>query len=99
MSSEMNDGGPAFPGFSHTDGRGSVKATERGEWENYVPGMTLRDYFAAKALPPIMETIATLTPSQIIAWAAQMETATKEETIAKLAYLIADAMLRERMTH
>jgi hypothetical protein len=37
MSKLINDGGPAFP------------ATEANGCNNGVPGMTLRDYFAAKA--------------------------------------------------
>lgn len=86
-SDEPKDGGPAFPcqwlDFQPQTGQQVVR-------EQFL-GMTLRDYFAAKALPPIMETVATLTPAEISAWATQ------EETIAKLAYFFADAMLRERM--
>jgi hypothetical protein len=40
--SNTNTGGPAFPAFEHHAGYGQMLA---------VGGMTLRDYFAAKALP------------------------------------------------
>ena len=59
---------PAFPVYS-PDG---------GVWE----GMTLRDYFAAKAL--------------LAGWAANMTPAYDNETRAKYAYQLADAMLKAR---
>lgn len=50
--------------------------------EEYCLGMTLRDYFAAKAMP-------TLIDINIIAYP-------NEHEIAVLAYKIADAMIKER---
>jgi hypothetical protein len=44
MSEKVNDGGPAFP----------TGETNPTRWANY-PGMTLRDYFAAAALPRCIE--------------------------------------------
>lgn len=77
MSEEtINDGGPAFPiAVSVAGGTGVVY------------GATLRDYFAAKALP--------------VAWAAYDQGYTGqpecvEQSIAHHAYQIADAMLRAR---
>lgn len=41
---KINDGGPAFPNVP--EGAGS-------RWADWDMGMTLRDYFAAKALPVV----------------------------------------------
>ena len=44
MANENKDGGPAFPyAFQHEDDQRFIK-------EGFASGMTLRDYFAAKAL-------------------------------------------------
>jgi hypothetical protein len=74
-------GGPAFPvlggGFSKMlDGDAMV-------------GMTLRDYFAAAALPQIMDTLYTIEEADDL----QSEL---HDRIAEQAYLMADAMLAER---
>lgn len=58
MSAPINDGGPAYPGFQYTDGRGPVKMTDGPnglEWQTYHPGMTLRDAIALAALPSLIE--------------------------------------------
>lgn len=72
------DGGPAFPvalpGFAIGD--------ECRALPEYVSGMSLRDYFAAKVLPALWGRVA-LEPN--IA-----------ESMAQSAYLIADAMLEAR---
>lgn len=73
--SNTNTGGPAFP----------TPRYERGDM--YSLGMTMRDYFAAKALP--------------IAWHAYDKGYTGqhecvEQSIAWHAYQIADAMLKAR---
>lgn len=73
---QIKDGGPAFP----------VPNLEDDPSFN---GMTLRDYFAAQALP--------------IAWSAYDKGHTGqpecvEQSIAHHAYLIADAMLKARGT-
>ena len=75
------DGGPAFPGFAYTDGHGPARKNASGDWEYFVPGMTLRDYFAARGMH-----------GQIggTTWKGEYE------AIAKHAYGIADAMLLER---
>lgn len=50
---DKNDGGPAFPMREERTEQISkdVQMVTPGEW----PGMTLRDYFAAKALPILRE--------------------------------------------
>lgn len=53
--SEHNDGGPAFPGFSYTELHGCMRRTASGEWEIWEPGMSLRQYYKAKALPAVIE--------------------------------------------
>jgi hypothetical protein len=40
----MNDGGPAFPAFDVVEGKHAIP----------IGGMTLRDYFAAKALEALL---------------------------------------------
>lgn len=70
------DGGQAFP-FATMDSRASV-------------GMSLRDYFAAKALPEAIDHERDLRASMI-----QPE-AFRYDRVAEAAYVMADAMLRER---
>ncbi|MDF0501595.1 hypothetical protein POK33_12790 [Burkholderia cenocepacia] len=69
---QINDGGPAFPEVP-------------GECNGYqgIPGMKLRDYFAAKAMRPLT---------------LSMKSAREDEmqSMAREAYAIADAMLRAR---
>jgi len=48
--STVNDGGPAFPmAFQSLDRQGNPDSSPNVEW-----GMTLRDYFAAKALAGLL---------------------------------------------
>lgn len=72
-------GGAAFPCEQHE--------TQDGRWnDSFEPGMTLRDYFAAKAM--------------MIQWHAfdqgYFESDTPNVDIAKGAYQLADEMLRAR---
>lgn len=68
------NGGPAFPlAHSHVD-------LEHTNWEQ-ANGMTLRDYFAAKAMPVMLD----------------QHRSCDDIEIAKLAYDMADAMLRQRI--
>ena len=66
-----DDGGPAFP---------------TGVSTSYVPGMTMRDWFAGQIMPKVMETRL---PDE-------MSIAASAAQLACYAYLIADAMLAER---
>jgi hypothetical protein len=82
------DGGPAFPHqkdlvlYNDADKREPAQ-TIRGVWDG---GMSLRDYFAAKALAGVLATITDMTP------ASRNDTA----RIAADCYTMADAMLRAR---
>ena len=75
MNDTIHTGGPAFPtrmeGGPHLD-------------PQMIPGMTLRDYFAAKAMA-----------SLIVAVCANHEQYSESE-LAKCAYMHADAMLSVR---
>jgi hypothetical protein len=66
--SDINTGGPMFP------------APVTKPLENYYPGISIRDYFAAKAMQSICNVWPRITP----------------ESTAKTAYEFADAMLRAR---
>jgi hypothetical protein len=72
--SDTNTGGPAFPAFEHHAGYGQMMA---------VGGMTLRDYFAAKAMQGFMANKSNPMHYQ-------------PEEDAQWAYMIADAMLKAR---
>lgn len=85
MSETVNDGGPAFPTpvceEPHCESCES-KSAGTGIFFGGTQGMTLRDYFAAKAMQGMLSTDRFGTAS--------------EETIADWAYEQADAMLRAR---
>ncbi len=72
---EINTGGPAFP-TNRINMHGEVVPDEEG--------MTLRDYFAAKALQGLVITEA--------------NHRLKPDSWAQEAYMVADAMLRRRGT-
>jgi len=81
---------PAFPGLYSTPGYGCARRTADGELEEHTTGMTLRDYFAAKALQGMMANnnvalvdCLTGSPEDI-------------QAIAKTAYALSDAMLAQR---
>lgn len=69
--SARNDGGPAFPTYE-SDREGHLYCTGAG--------MTMRDYFAAKALQGLVTRPGGIDPRQD----------------AEFAYMIADAMIRAR---
>ena len=78
MSARINDGGPAFPG------------TDQNGLNSGMPGMTLRDYFAAKAMQSVLQT----------SW-RDLDLKPKDglsviENSAVFAYEIADAMLKAK---
>jgi len=68
----INNGGPAFPMGYHPEGNNA---------DHF--GMTLRDYFAAAALQPLVTSAIEL---DHVKW----------DATAQHAYLIADAMLKAR---
>lgn len=73
----LSDGGPAFPTGIITDGKGKIIGGSNG--------MTLRDYFAAKAMQAIL-----------IAKYPVTKELDAENKIAEAAYQGADAMLAAR---
>jgi hypothetical protein len=85
--SNTNTGGPAFPqAYEHTAvvtkmyGAGELTAGQLKNATSQLAGMTLRDYFAAKAMQGMMHDV-----SQPVG-----------EVIAGWAYEVADAMLKAR---
>lgn len=78
----MNDGGPAFPWTSD----------ERSLSGQSGSGMTLRDYFAAKAMGGL------LTPQMCGEAYLAGDTRILLSALAKVSYLAADALLKERNT-
>ena len=68
----MNNGGPAFPRAIHIPGEGT----------EILEGMTLRDYFAAKAMAAMLYDFPNMT--------------NELNSVAETAYLAADAMLKAR---
>jgi hypothetical protein len=84
---DKNTGGPAFPATSGWD--------SQGNWcRSYADneGMTLRDYFAAKAMQGWVQ--ATTKP-YVHVGEYQVDSVS-EDHIAKIAYKMADAMLKAR---
>ncbi|MEG5583354.1 hypothetical protein DEO48_10730 [Enterobacter sp. CGMCC 5087] len=76
--SKKNDGGYAFP----------MEATDATAWRDCNQGMTLRDYFAAKALSGWLASYPESCTHPIVAGNA--------DEVAKHSYMLADAMLRAR---
>ncbi|WP_431642816.1 hypothetical protein [Enterobacter mori] len=73
-----NNGGPAFP--------------VAGSEHNYpIEGMTLRDYFAAKAMQSIVSS-----PKEMESIIDTLGAKTAYAKVSETAYVIADAMLRAR---
>lgn len=71
----INNGGPAFPRTSRANSMGLVV-------DHAQDGMTLRDYFAAKALQRFIGT--------------ELEGGMLYNQVADVAYMYADAMLKAR---
>jgi hypothetical protein len=87
-----NDGGAAFP----SPGVVMHESTDRGlqEYQQGVyAGMTLRDYFAAKALSGFCANPSIFAPNPVNGWSLVN---CKNEDLADYAYVMADAMLATR---
>jgi len=80
--SNTNTGGPAFPGFNYIDQHGKQNPE----------GMTLRDYFAAKAMQAILPAYQNVFDDET----GGDDDPTFPELLAKDAYIMADAMLKAR---
>jgi hypothetical protein len=84
---KKHDGGPAFPSIAPEFAGISSDGEERYE-NGPTGGMTLRDYFAAKALAALLGRIDTVSGDYVT-------NATPEQG-AEAAYRYADAMLKAR---
>lgn len=86
------DGGPAFPEVF------STFETERNSLVDVYSagGMSLRDYFAAKALPLAHADYPNLREYDLKAMFGDRGGLQSHEIIAALAYRMADAMLKKR---
>ncbi len=80
MADHVSDGGPAFPQEIETRQEGRDGTRIRG-------GMSLRDYFAAKAMQGLVERLRPPT---------EHGTPVSMEMVSADAYAMADAMLTER---
>lgn len=83
---------PAFPGPEYIAGMGNVTPITlpngQVEYQQNSPGMTLRDYFAAKAMAAILSNPAS--------YDAQGFWRQEESTVSEMAFNIADDMLKAR---
>ena len=86
--SKIDNGGPASP-VSTSD---EISGHQDGPNTWQFPGMTLRDYFAAKA----MQGLCSASPLGIPGGADVSDGRTVIVLIARTAYMMADAMLKER---
>lgn len=77
---KINDGGPAFPGQWYDFQPLTGEQVVREQWG----GMSIRDYFAAKAMQSLLATIDTYPDEH---W---------RDGLAMDAYMMADAMLKAR---
>lgn len=85
--SDTKDGGPAFPARPTEHYGNGVSITSHH-------GMTLRDYFAAKAMQGLINPLQN--PSDLQMAIRHKGVKTAQEFFASVAYDIADAMLKER---
>lgn len=94
MSNNINNGGPAFPAGSVRKSRPAHDAG--GDWvetDRVQPlhkGLTIRDYFAAKAMQGMYNDGSVVAASKLVDDSANMD------AVARWSYAQADAMLRAR---
>ena len=84
-----NDGGPAFPLPFNFNSEGMVHYSEEC-------GMSLRDYFAAKALAGYMANPTVLPPDRDVNDGGKITPQQMADVCAVFAYMVADAMLAAR---
>ena len=85
MSAKINDGGPAFPVYTHDMPLG----------DNAGPGMTLRDWFAGQALAGMASVKIDLGPCHDFA-ELEARMSLSISRVGALAYAFADALLAAR---
>ncbi len=81
MNNTKNTGGPAFPVEGCWDENGNFHGAQTGNARGWAEGMTLRDYFAAKAIQALITKGADILHA---------------ERVSNAAYIWADAMLKAR---
>lgn len=91
MVSAPNDGGPAFPPQVVKDADGQFQEAAVYGMQS---GMTLRDYFAARAMHAGLTSEAAMQAFELEA--AMNDGARGEQAVAQAAYRMADAMLKAR---
>ena len=84
MTTPINDGGPAFP-------LAGVFGTASGQTVHANPSMTLRDYFAAKA----MQSLCSLSQEELEKAFGKYEQPTPA-VLAAASYQMADEMIKAR---
>lgn len=95
MNDERNDGGPAFP--QSETAKGNTVENEHGQG-----GMSLRDYFAGKAMHAIIGNQAQFSGANTAAEKAYEGDDLSEKSrivrqiVASMSYAVADAMLAAR---
>ena len=92
MSNKNNDGGQAFPYSGMERIKGPITGAESvlPVWHG---GMTLRDYFAAKAMQGLTMAYAAEDPDS---WPNEMRGTDDYDVVASHAYEMADAMIKAR---
>lgn len=85
---KINDGGPAFPCDPFVASKPGNESTAK----RLAEGMTLRDYFAAKALPAIINSMAQLDHQKLM----RLHGMEMDQIYALESYQTADAMLEAR---
>ncbi|MEE1655013.1 hypothetical protein VB618_02300 [Microvirga sp. CF3062] len=85
----IKSGGPAFPVRTES----GVQGRASGEQPQQFPGMTLRDYFAAQVMPPMIMDGAALDAIRSISKRTGIDPFAAS---AEAAYAYADAMLAAR---
>lgn len=94
----QNDGGPAFPDMLRLQMCRQSVLSERVREIVYLQshGMSLRDYFAAKAMQGFIASLSTQEALAGLNEACAANGLTSPQMHAKMAYAVADAMLLER---
>ena len=87
------DGGPAFPTKIRHTLQGGVDGVAT-EWEELLPGMTIRDYFAGQALAGMVAGGVDFLDA--VSARSLKSGQSQEEVVALAAYDLADAMLAAR---
>jgi len=93
----IDDGGPAFPLHTPT---WHEDVNERGAYEgrDFTMGMSMRDYFAAKAMAAMICEPQWGATATGLVWKFCSDNLPLDEAYATSAYVLADSMLKARLT-